>query len=140
MSTDETGGLGWLVSGASGKKLRVIPPLALMGVIFLLSSAELSIRLPGSSDKVLHALVFGLLAALWVVALGFGTLRIGLAFLFAASWGILDEVHQAFVPGRNASWGDLLADAAGAALFTIGAALLVHWRRGRGLAEAEEET
>ena len=31
-------------------------------------------------------------------------------------YGVVDEIHQAFVPGRNASEADLLLDAVGAAL------------------------
>ncbi len=36
--------------------------------------------------------------------------------LLATLWGVSDEIHQAFVPGRNSSWGDGLADMAGAFL------------------------
>jgi VanZ family protein len=40
-------------------------------------------------------------------------------------YGASDEFHQSFVPGRDASWLDLLTDTAGAAT-TLG---VVWWRR-----------
>lgn len=47
-------------------------------------------------------------------------------FVALLGFGALIELVQTLVPGRSAEWGDLLADAAGAAL----ALLLLHaWRR-----------
>jgi hypothetical protein len=48
----------------------------------------------------------------------------GLSVMYAA----LDEWHQAFVPSRSASSGDVMIDAAGAA---IGFGLLCWWHRSR---------
>ncbi len=44
------------------------------------------------------------------------------AFL-AVAFGVTDEVHQSFVPGRNADLMDLVADALGASLGAVVAAL-----------------
>lgn len=46
-----------------------------------------------------------------------------LSFALAVLYGVTDEVHQAFVPGRSASEVDIGVDAAGAAL-GVGAAVL----------------
>jgi VanZ family protein len=54
-------------------------------------------------------------APLWRTALGAAAVAVG--------WGYLDEVHQAFVPGRDASLGDLVADSVGACLGAAGHAL-----------------
>jgi VanZ family protein len=45
------------------------------------------------------------------------------------TWGFLDELHQAFVPSRNADSADLAADAIGA---VIGVAIYALIRRMRG--------
>jgi VanZ family protein len=70
-------------------------------------------------DKLLHAVEYAGLAGLLV--LGFthvGTMGMRrsalLAILLAAAYGATDEIHQAFVPSRHASWLDWAADAIGA--------------------------
>jgi VanZ family protein len=102
------------------------PFIAALGVVFWLSSLS---QVPGANyfwDKLLHTLGY---AGLGVLALrafhgGFEPLR-WKATLYAAIavivWGISDEYHQSFVPGRTASALDVCADAVGFAL----AALLV---------------
>ncbi len=72
-------------------------------------------------DKLLHLVAYGVLGFLVM-----GTRRLSLdAFpagtywkvcLLCALYGILDEYHQSFVPGRNASVYDVCADATGALL------------------------
>ena len=37
----------------------------------------------------------------------------GLAVVLGVLWALTDEFHQAFVPGREASWTDFLADGVG---------------------------
>jgi hypothetical protein len=68
--------------------------------------------LPAGSDKVLHAGAYSVLAALITLATGNPVL----GGLLAVGYGVTDEIHQSFVPGRFASVGDLVADAIGAAL------------------------
>ena len=41
------------------------------------------------------------------------------AWIVCAAWGLVDEWHQGFVPGRSAEAGDLAADAAGALLGAV---------------------
>jgi VanZ family protein len=51
----------------------------------------------------------------------------------AAAWGAIDETHQLFVPGRQASLWDFATDVAGAALFVSVLVILrgerVRWPR-----------
>jgi len=78
-------------------------------------------RLPGI-DKLVHAGLYGVLAAL--VALGmrasgraYAPARLLLwPIAFSVLYGISDELHQAFVPGREFDPWDALANFAGAAL------------------------
>ena len=48
-----------------------------------------------------------------------------LAVVTASAYGLTDEVHQAFVPLRDASWQDWLADTVGAALAAVGVGRIV---------------
>jgi VanZ family protein len=66
------------------------------------------------ADKVLHAIGYAGLCTLAV--LGATSARLLLAFALTVAWGAIDELHQGFVPGRERSFLDLVADCAGAAL------------------------
>jgi len=93
--------------------------------IFWESSKKIPIdvneSLPGI-DKLVHAGLYGLLAAL--VAFGMRNAatphpprRLFLwPIYFAVFYGITDEIHQSFVPGRDFDPWDALANFAGAAL------------------------
>jgi VanZ family protein len=99
-----------------------LPAIAYMGLIWALSSMEvpdLPVRFP-LRDKLVHAIEYAGLA-LFVAHAALRTwpdrarVRLaGVAILIACAWGILDEIHQAFVPGRSSDAADLLADAIGA--------------------------
>ena len=103
--------------------LRLIPMMTVMGIIFFLShqpGTDLQLSLPPGADKLGHGVLYAVLA--WttllamVPALPRITLRVGvLVILFCLLYGISDEFHQSFIPGREPSGGDLLADTAGAA-------------------------
>jgi VanZ family protein len=82
-------------------------------------------------DKLVHALIYGVLAFLaWRAAFPSGRwpgAAAALALLAAvAAFGWLDEWHQQFIPGRAQSTADWQADTAGAA---IGAAAAYLGRR-----------
>ena len=108
---------GWL------HPLSLLLALTWAGVIFFLSSQ------PGTDipppfphmDKLLHALVFGILGALVLGAMrpgthGYSRAQVWTALLIAGIYGVLDEIHQHFVPGRTPDVFDVLADITGAAL------------------------
>lgn len=105
--------------------LRLVPVLSMTGLIFFLSSLPGS-EVPGllfpGSDKLLHGAAYAALAAAALVAVPDNLRRcrpfraVLLVFLFSFLYGISDELHQSFVPGRDASFPDVAADAAGAAL------------------------
>jgi VanZ family protein len=99
-----------------------------MGSIWMLSSIELP-EVPWGTvpfrDKLAHAIEYA--------GLGFFVARaarrcwpdrspfrlFAVAVWIAGAWGVIDEIHQAFVPGRSADVFDVVADALGA---MIGAA------------------
>ena len=105
--------------------------LTASGILFVLSSVP--IRQPLAVpylDKVEHAVAYGLLGLAYFNAGSAGGRRTGWAvaagtWLAVVAYGMSDEVHQAFVPGRSADGADVVADAVGGAL-GVGAAL---WMR-----------
>lgn len=115
-----------------------LPPVAWAGAIFVVSSLSLPPQPPvyPFEDKVYHALVFGVLALLLLRAFFEGQ-QISLAraallaFILASLYGVVDEVHQYFVPLRTMDVRDWLADTAGAAVSFVAAALSSRGRRGK---------
>jgi VanZ family protein len=108
-----------------GKRwLPWLPSLAVMLLIFSLSS------IPGSNlphlfsfqDVVLHAIIYAVLGFSYSGALksNFSAQhrhrRIALAALLCLFYGLSDEFHQMFIPGRTAALDDVLVDAAGGLL------------------------
>jgi hypothetical protein len=82
-----------------------------VGLIWAFSSRSgAEVGLPAPYDKAAHFFSFALLGFLFAKA--FNNPRIG--FLIAALYGITDELHQSFVPLRDASFWDWVADALGA--------------------------
>lgn len=61
-------------------------------------------------DKAAHFFVYGLLATLVVRAGPRPVWAVGITILY----GLTDEWHQSFTPGRSVEWMDVMADALGA--------------------------
>ena len=108
------------------------PVCGYAGLIFYLSSQpHPEESLPSFvglfSDKVLHVVEYGVLGGLcyrafqWGATAPWRSWAIPLAVLVTALYGLSDEVHQSFVPFRESSGLDWLADSIGAVL---GAAII----------------
>jgi VanZ family protein len=102
------------------------PVVLQMGIIFAASSIPNLHGLPGGTpDWLGHGVGYALLGGLALRALSGGRLEgmtargTAAAIAFAALYGITDEFHQAFVPGRSPDAADLAADTAGAVLATV---------------------
>jgi VanZ family protein len=118
-----------------------VPVIAWAIVIFISSSIPSesipNIKVPGF-DKLVHFGIFFVFAALTHRAIKHQSsfpfiARHDIVFTigFTALYGLLDEIHQVFVPGRNPSVMDLMADALGACLY-IGVAQLLKVYRAKG--------
>lgn len=105
--------------------LAWLPALVYMAVIFTLSS--MPALMPYAKyfplrDKGIHFVEYAVLGFLTTHAAGrtFPTRARGRVVLFgwmtAVLFGVSDELHQAFVPGRSADVFDLAADSLGAAV------------------------
>ena len=112
--------------------LKKLPAPLIALAIFILS-AQSTLPLPPtpflSPDKVAHFIAFGTLA--FALSLWFPLSRWKerplqtalLVILLTSLYGASDEFHEYFVPGRDTSFGDWLADTLGA----LGAVLLFLW-------------
>ncbi|MCP9471099.1 MAG: VanZ family protein [Nitrospira sp.] len=114
------------------------PVCAYAGLIFYLSSqSHPEDQLPSFiglfSDKILHAVEYAMLGGLFYRAFRWGTNEAakpwaGLLAVAAASlYGLSDEIHQAFVPNRESSGLDWLADSVGALVGVATAQRLPRW-------------
>ena len=100
-----------------------------MGLIFFLSSLHgFSLpELPKNSDKFIHTVAYMPLGFLFYMSLiksGFGRYVFAFAMLLTVLYGVTDEFHQSFVPGRYATIGDVVADSIGALLGCLGASFI----------------
>jgi VanZ family protein len=94
-------------------------------IIFTLSSQPL-LDVPGPDfflkDKLIHALAYGLMAFLaWQVSILYRAIQPPWlwSWLYASLYGVSDEWHQSFIPGRYADIWDWLADGFGAAMVLL---------------------
>jgi VanZ family protein len=123
-----------------------VPVVIYMAVIFYLSSLPEPVLPANVTDKSAHSFGYAGLAIVVTRAVAGGlprrvTARIALTVLMMTlAYGVSDELHQMFVPGRTADIYDVQADVIGAAMGT-----LVCWLwgiisfRGRSMASTRDE-
>jgi VanZ family protein len=103
-----------------------------MLLTFLLSSQSSlpTIRLFSGTDMLAHAVFYGVLCVLLARSLAPPQVttwkRVLLLTILVTFYGVTDEYHQLFVPGRHASLWDILADGLGGFL---AASMLFYWDR-----------
>lgn len=115
--------------------LAWLPAIAYTLLIWWLSSQQLElefIKHVPLRDKGVHFLEYGALCffiahAVTVTWPGRGLSGLATAVVATVALGLLDELHQSFVPGRASDLVDLIADTIGAlaAAFCYGA--LMYW-------------
>jgi len=84
-----------------------------------------------SGDKLVHFGVFGLLATLVVRVFFDGQRRLRsalIALALVSAYGLSDEVHQSFTPGRAVEVADWVADTLGATIAVGAYCWLPIWR------------
>nr|WP_244314418.1 MULTISPECIES: VanZ family protein [unclassified Pannonibacter] len=89
--------------------------------------------LPHPYDKLLHVTFYGLLT---FAIHAFFCCRLRISALVAFAFGVGGEIAQAFIPGREPSMLDAIANGIGVALVVFGIAL---WRSEQRRAAAEAE-
>ena len=103
------------------RHLSMLLALAWMALLFYLSHqpALPAPMLFSGQDKLFHAGVYALLGLLLLgaqrrPAKGYSGRQVTISVLIASLYGLGDEIHQHFVPGRNSEALDWLADTLGA--------------------------
>jgi hypothetical protein len=103
----------------------VLPAVGYAALIFTLSSFSMDIEELGPVfrfDKLLHLVEYYILGYLLMRAFTTSDIPflaaspVAATILVGSAYGLGDEIHQAFVPGRDASLVDFLFDAAGVTL------------------------
>ena len=98
------------------------PLLFWIFLIFALSSipniSPDGIKLPKGSDKVIHYLEYSVLALLFYRGLVYGNRSISdliavVVIIAGSGIALMDEFYQSFIPGRDSSFFDLIADFSG---------------------------
>ena len=111
--------------------MKFLPAIAYAILLFYLSSGVRTT--PAQvNDKILHLMAYSGLG--FLVAYGLqGNFKaptmIFVAGLLSTLYGVGDEIHQYFVPGRFYSYGDMIADAIGSFLGAIAFLILLQGLR-----------
>lgn len=129
------------------QKLRLWMPVGLYcGAIFILSGLEKLPEVPSMlPDKLGHLILFAGLGWLTARAISghFRFLRNGLwlaCALFCLAYGLTDELHQSFVPGRTSEAADVLADFFGGFVGAFAYTSTARWLRiGKSVLDTPKE-
>lgn len=109
---------------------RVFLFTMLGGIFYLSHQPSLKVIPPlfPHQDKVLHAGMYFLLSISMIVNrdLCRGFRPVPIMFFLGFIYAVSDEIHQSFIPGRDCSAGDMLADIVG---LSIGLSLYLLYRR-----------
>lgn len=118
-----------------GRWAWALGPVALYAGLIVYLSSRSSLPSVRVSDKLLHFVEYAALA--FLITRAFMLLRPSassrratlLAIALATAFGLSDELHQRFVPNRDASYLDLVADFLGS---VTGAMIYAAWADLRG--------
>jgi len=111
------------------------PALVWMAVTFYVSHQPVVVIPLGAPDYVAHGVSYAGLGVMLLRGLAGGRLSamswrlVLLATLLGGLYGVTDEFHQSFIPGRDASLSDIIADTVGALIGASAAALAGAWLR-----------
>jgi len=115
--------------GSTNSWSRKAPAIGWALLIFALSSIPSS-ALPKIAlltyDKLIHVIIFFIFGILVYFAFGlkgnsvsFRWSQSFMVLLIVIAYGVLDEFHQSFVPGRTPDFYDAMADTAGGCLSAV---------------------
>lgn len=125
----------------SSRLIRWLPLAIWIAVIFGLSSipgiTADNVNLPTGFDKMAHFIEYAVLAVLFYRGLSYDSRKPGLVMILVVvltgtAVSVLDEMYQSYIPGRDSSPYDMMADVAGVAFGSVLAVLFQIRKAGRG--------
>ncbi|MCR9247790.1 MAG: VanZ family protein [bacterium] len=140
-------GLLWLLAWwlRLPRIVRVLAPLAIMVFLWVSSSKTPTSKPPSVVRALLHngahVVAYFALGGAWLLTLlgrggevfaAWTTRLVAATIALAVLYGVVDEVHQAYVPGRHSSFWDMASDAVGAVLGVAFVAWLTSGEARRG--------
>lgn len=114
---------------------RAVYPVLLLATLWIVSSVRATPQLPTGGfvgmDKLLHFLVYGLLATTFLRVRSFpqGWKWTLLTLLMVSGAGMLEEAIQSFNPFRTFEWDDFMADSLGAIVAVVCYRVLPWYRK-----------
>jgi VanZ family protein len=108
-----------------------------MAITFYISHQSVVSIPMGAPDYVAHGVSYAGLGVMLMRGLAGGRLAamswrfVLVATLIGGLYGVSDEFHQSFIPGRYPSVSDIIADTVGALIGALGAAAAGAWARRR---------
>ncbi len=114
--------------------LSWLPALVWMAIIYYWSSQPVlpidgTAGLSSLAHILSHIGAYGILVLLLVLGTGGGQRGLWLAFTIAALYGVGDELHQGFTPGREASLLDVVVNTLSAAVALLLLSRLHSWQQ-----------
>jgi VanZ family protein len=103
-------------------------------IYYLSSRSDINFEISfAAKDKLFHMAAYGLLGVFILGIMrpsltGYSYNQVALATLMATVYGVMDEWHQSYVPGRSSDPLDLVADFVGALLATLAVRALMRRR------------
>lgn len=119
--------------------LKVHLPWIILMIIISIQSSISSIDVPQLGitfmDKILHFSVFGVLGLLIIRGMMLSNIKRSLIWtlIIGSMFAALDEWHQFYVPGRDASFYDFVADVLGILFFSLAYYWYQRKKRGRAV-------
>lgn len=117
--------------------LKFHGPAIFWAVLILIASSIPKLQTPDLNiplmDKWIHLVVYGIFGCLlqrsFFVLSPNRLLVFGMTLLVGSVYGLTDEYHQSFVPGREASVGDFIADTLGVSLSFLAYRLVLRFQQ-----------
>lgn len=109
----------WTVFPVQQSLVRRSAYAVVVAILIVIASGRSAVEGPKVEhfDKIVHFSVYGLLGTLVVRALG--RPRAIWAVVLVSGFGVSDEVHQSFTPGRSMEIADWVADTLGATVAVL---------------------